>query len=66
MKYKLSKYKEEIKDNEFCHVVYYQYNSGKFRIKISAKNATHARERFLEETNGDWCIIDEIKKYEQH
>ena len=64
MKYKLSKFREPLKENEEYYVVYYQYNGTKHRIKISAKNETAARERFLTETNGDWCTIDDIKRYE--
>ena len=63
MKYKLSKFREPLKDYESYYIVYYQYNGGKYRIKISAKDETSARERFLTETNGDWCTIDDIKIY---
>lgn len=61
-KYKLSKFKEEIKEGESEHEIAYRYNNGYFRIRMSAKDVSHARQRFLEETNGDWCDIHRIKK----
>ena len=62
MKYKLSKFKEDLKDGEEYYTIRYQYNDGKFRVNLSAKDKNHARERFINETFGDWCKIDEIIK----
>lgn len=64
MKYKLSKFKEDLKDGEEWYTIRYQYNGGKFRVDLSAKDKTHAKERFLNETFGDWVRIDDVRKKE--
>lgn len=62
MKYKKSKYKESLKEGESFFDIRYKYNGGRFLITLSARNQSHARQRFIEETNGDWCEIEDISQ----
>lgn len=61
MKYKLSKYKEDLIDGEDYYTIRYQYNGEKYRVNLSAKSIKHAKERFFLETHSDKSMIDDVR-----
>lgn len=66
MKYKLGKFKEDLKEGEEYYTVRYQYNNERFRVDLAAKSRTEARNRFITETHGELCQIDDVKPKKQH